>query len=317
MSADSDATDAGHGPSAEELAHDLLVVGLARNCGSTLPGEVQRIRQALPAFRRIHWCVVESDSSDDTLAVLARLEREVPGFRFLSLGALRPALPQRTARIAFCRNAYLEHLRHDRACADVRYVVVADLDGSNTHLTAAALASCWRRHDWDACMANQAGPYYDIWALRHPLWSPGDCWQQARFLASLGQDEERAKMATVFARMVTLAPTAPWVEVESAFGGLAIYRAEALRTGSYVGLSPQGEEICEHVALHATLRAGGRRLFVNPALVNSDSSHLAEYWPERAQIERASRGPLFRTLLRVFYGHKASRELRRLLRSLS
>jgi len=305
------------GPGGEELAGDLLVVGLARNCGGALPGEVRRILAAMPRFRRIHWFVVESDSSDDTLAVLGRLQGEVADFRFLTLGTLQPTLPQRTARIAHCRNACLDHFRHDPACADVRYVVVADLDGSNTHLTADAVASCWQRSDWDGCMANQAGPYYDIWALRHALWSPGDCWQQARFLASLGQDEERAKMATVFARMVTLAPQSPWLEVDSAFGGLAIYRADALRGGRYVGLSPQGEEVCEHVALHAALRAAGRRLFINPALINSDSGHLAQYWPERAQIERASHGPLFRALLRLFYGQQASRELRRLLRGLS
>jgi hypothetical protein len=305
------------GPRGAQLQQELLVVGLARNCSGTLPGEVQRLRTALPGFRRVRWFVVESDSEDDTVAVLRQLEQEVPDFGFRSFGTLRTALPLRTQRIAHCRNAYLDHLRQDPACARVGYVVVADLDGANTHLTAAAMASCWQRDDWAACTANQAGAYYDVWALRHPLWSPGDCWAQARFLTSHGQDEERAKMATIFSRMITLAPGSPWLEVDSAFGGLAIYRAEALRVGRYEGLSPQGEEICEHVSLHAALRAQGGRIFINPALINSDSSHLAQYWPERAQIARATKGWLFRTLLRVFYGQRASRQLRRLLRSLS
>ena len=307
------------GPGPEDLEQDLLVVGLTRNCGAALASEVQRIAAALPPFRRTHWFVVESDSSDDTPAVLESLTRQRPDFRFACLGSLQSSLPQRTERLAHCRNAYLEHLRSHPSCGGVRYVLVADLDGGNNRLTAAALASCWQRQDWDACTANQVGLYYDVWALRHPLWSPGDCWQQARFLASLGQDEERAKMATVFARMVSLPPDAPWLEVESAFGGLALYRAEALRDVGvrYEGLSPQGEAVCEHVAMHAALRARGRRLFINPALINADSARLAEYWPERQQIERASRHLLFRALLRLFYGKQASRHLRRLMRSLS
>lgn len=306
------------GPTREELAQDLLVVGLARNCGHVLAAEVQRLRAALPNFRKIRWFVVESDSSDDSVAVLQQLERSLPDFAFRSLGALSPSLPARTQRIAHCRNVYLDYLRQEPACASVRYVVVADLDGVNTRLGSAAVASCWQFNDWTVCTANPAGPYYDIWALRHGLWSPGDCWAQARFLTAHGQDEERAKMASVFSRMITIPASSPWLEVDSAFGGFAIYRAEALRAcGRYEGLSAEGEEICEHVALHAALRAAGGRIFVNPALINSDSSELAQYWPERAQVARATQGLLFRTLLRLFYGKQASRQLRRLLRSVS
>jgi hypothetical protein len=301
-----------------ELKGDLLVLGLARNCAPVLAAQVRRLASVLPAFRRVLWFVVESDSDDHTVAVLEELARSLPGFAFESLGALRQQIPQRTARIAHCRNAGLKHLRQDPRCTEVSHVVIADLDGVNDLLEAEAVAGCWQRRDWTVCTANQAGPYYDVWALRHATWSPGDCWAQARFLTAHGQDQQRATMASVYARMVVLPRESPWLEVDSAFGGFAIYRAEALREDvHYNGLSPQGEEVCEHVALHAALRERGGRIFINPALINSDSRELAQYWPERSQIERASRSLLFRGLLRLFFGRRTSKELRRLLRSIS
>jgi glycosyltransferase involved in cell wall biosynthesis len=307
------------GPSAAELQGELLVLGLARNCAAALPVQVRKLAAALPSFRRVRWFVVESDSDDGTVATLDELTRSVPDFGFVSLGALRERLPARTERIAHCRNAGLEHLRSDPACVDVRWVAVADLDGVNGLLTPEAVAGCWQRDDWTVVTANQIGPYYDVWALRHELWSPGDCWAQARFLKAMGQDEQRATMACVYSRMVTIPPESPWIEVESAFGGFALYRAEALRPAGvrYDGVAADGGDVCEHVALHRALRAVGGRIFIDPALINADSRGFVEYWPERAQIERATRNTLFRALLRLFYGRQASKDLRRLLRSLS
>ena len=40
--------------------------------------------------------------------------------------------------------------------------------------------------------APTSGPYYDILALRHPTWSPGDCLEQLRELRAQGVGEETA-----------------------------------------------------------------------------------------------------------------------------
>jgi hypothetical protein len=70
--------------------------------------------------------------------------------------------------------------------------------------------------------------------------------------------------------MLIIPTTAPLIEVESAFGGLAIYRREALMKGSYAGLNLQGEEICEHTVLHKTLVKENHKIFINPKLINTD-----------------------------------------------
>jgi hypothetical protein len=248
-----------------------VVVGTVRDCAGRIGTEVARMGKALSGFRRIQWLLVESDSEDGTPSSLEALARSREDFHFIRLGQLRDRLPARTARIAFCRNAYLEALRSDERYSGVDFVVVADFDGVNSLLTDSAIASCWRRDDWDACAANQRGRYYDIWALRHPEWSPNDCWMQYRFLTETGLSPAKAWSACVHSRMVRISADAPWIEVDSAFGGLAVYRRDPLVRCEYVGITSEGQELCEHVGLHAALRAHGGRIFINPALINGDS----------------------------------------------
>ncbi len=252
-----------------EGARNLLVAGVVRNGGRFLARELARMRAATAGFSAVQVLLVESDSSDNTLQVLAQVGQTWPALRVISQGSLRAQLPQRTARIAHCRNIYLDELANNPLYADVSHVLVADLDRVCADISSAALASCWPGvPGWDACFANQGDWYYDVWALRHPVWCPGDAWQEhARLLPLLGEPE--ATNLALFSRQVHIPADRPWIEVDSAFGGLAVYRRDALLGLRYVGLDGQGAEICEHVSLHAQMRARGARLYINPALINA------------------------------------------------
>jgi hypothetical protein len=252
--------------------HHFLVVGLVRNCAAQVDTEVARLAAALAGAKSVSWLLIESDSSDATPGVLEALRRSVPAFDYRALGNLRERLPLRTQRIAHCRNAYLQELRSNPAYRTVDCVIVADFDGVNDALTKQALESCWQRDDWDACTANQAGPYYDLWALRHPTWSPNDCFDQYRFHLAQGQSAFKAYFASVYARMIRIHRDSAWIAVDSAFGGLVVYRKAAMLDGSYSGLTADGNELCEHVSFHRELRAQGRLIFINPQLVNTRRS---------------------------------------------
>ena len=250
-------------------AKQFLVVGLAKNCSKSIKTDIAKVRSALKAFKHVQWLVIESDSRDATVKKLGELEREVENFRFISFGALRKEFTLRTARIAHCRNRYLDELNGNPIYAHINYVIVADLDGVNDQLTEQALLSCWMRDDWDVCTANQRGPYYDVWALRHKTWSPNDCWSQYRFLTEHGLSANESLFAAIHSRMVKIDENLDWIEVDSSFGGLAIYRRKALVGAQYFGLDDEGEMVCEHVQLHAALRAHGGRIFINPGLINT------------------------------------------------
>ena len=239
-----------------------------------IPGTSARRHIHVPAFARFEVMLNRLEKASALTRAPPRLRcdstsRSLP-LRWLSLVAsgMAERIPARTERIAHCRNRYLEELRNNARYASADYVMVADLDGVNNDLRREAVETCWRTDvPWDVVTANQRDAYYDIWALRHPDWCPVDCHSQYARLRELFE-RPRALAIAIHSRMVRLSPRAAWIEVDSAFGGLAIYRREALLAGNYSG-EQAGQSVCEHVPLHAQLRAQGFRIFINPALINA------------------------------------------------
>ena len=277
----------------------FAVVGLARNCEQTISDDIHRINKALKDAASVVWLIVESDSNDDTVQKLENLQSEIPNFHFATLGKLADTIPKRTDRISHCRNYYAEELRNNPSFSNVDYVVVADLDGLNNKLTKEAFESCWRRDDWDMCAANQAGPYYDIWALRHKEWCPDDCWAQYKFLNTYRLDFERNLWASVYSKMITIPKETEWLEVDSAFGGLAIYKKKMFDDCKYVGITEAGEEFCEHVYFHRILKANGAKLFINPQFINAGLTEhtVGLLWKNR--IKRQIKSKVKEALIKV------------------
>jgi hypothetical protein len=246
----------------------LLIVGLARNCEEKIESEVQIITAAFSTAKTVNWLVIESDSDDGTLMKLEKLSKKNE-FEFITLGVLRNKYPKRTERIAKCRNHYLEEIRTNTKYRDIDYVIVVDLDGVNSKLTKTAVESCWRLTEkWDVCFANQSEVYYDIWALRHPVWCPNDCWKTYKFLFNHGISKFEALQKAVYSRMIKIKYNENPIEVNSAFGGLGVYKKNAILSSEYFGLDEKNEEFCEHVSLHTSLREKGYRLYIVPSLIN-------------------------------------------------
>jgi hypothetical protein len=118
---------------------NFLVAGLVRNCGNYLTKDVMRIKRALAEVDTLSWFLVESDSDDNSIDVLRELTVEIERFRFVSLGNLRETLPQRTNRIAHCRNVYLKELYENELYSAVDFVAIADFDGIKTLIDADAV----------------------------------------------------------------------------------------------------------------------------------------------------------------------------------
>jgi glycosyltransferase involved in cell wall biosynthesis len=247
----------------------FAVVGLVRNCENTLSADIHRIKKSLGNSKSITWLIVESDSSDQTVSELKRLSSEILNFNYKSLGNLSASMPKRTDRISHCRNYYAEQIRTNQIFSEIDYVVVADLDGLNTLISEESVESCWIRKDWDMCAANQKGPYYDIWALRHKEWCAEDCWAQYKFLNKYKLDLDSNLQTSVYSKMITIPEDSEWIEVDSAFGGFAIYKKSAFNFCEYVGINEAGEEFCEHTHFHKILKKNGAKIFINPKLINA------------------------------------------------
>ena len=246
----------------------IIIVGIVRNIEKTLLKDMERLESAFAMFGEINWFLVESGSSDDSRNILENISKLRNNFSYLVTELIDGA--SRTENMASARNFYLDFLQRDQKSREFSYVAVADFNNLNDKINYHAVESCWTNDDWDVVTANQSGRYYDLWALRHPLWSPNDCWEQHAFYRRYMKFPESAVTFSMRSRMLRIPRHEDWIEVDSAFGGLAIYKSSILNSNArYNGITSEGKRICEHVSFNLALKAEGARIFVNPSLINT------------------------------------------------
>jgi glycosyltransferase involved in cell wall biosynthesis len=265
----------------------VVFAGAARDCAAHLPAVLTNLERLSAACEAAAFVFVENDSRDATRRLLERFGAGRDNFTLFNLAGLGQ-LPIRTLRLEFARNVYLDFVRGEPALADFDSLCVLDMDDTGAYPLAveqfrAALAYLAGTERCAAVFANQLGPYYDLWALRHPQYCPGDAWYEVLSFARRHGCSDQEAFAQTFAKRVrTFAPDARPVEVDSAFGGLGVYRLDYVRRsanpylGSCVHAWREGGQLaafrmqqCEHVHFHSGLRQLGGRLFILPALINA------------------------------------------------
>lgn len=257
---------------------NFLIVGTVRNCSKYLKRDVERLKSAMGKVKSLHWLLIESDSSDNTIKSLRNLNNTIDNFKFISLGNLAKKMPLRTERLAYARNIYVNKIKFSNEYKNIDFVIVADLDGLNKLVNYKSIASCWSYKFWDMCSANQLGPYYDLWALRCKKWIFHD---YAIELRSLNKKDPKNITKhiynTVYSKMRIIPTNSDWIEVDSAFGGLAIYKKKCFDIGHYIGTYSKGKEVCEHVSFNLQLKKNGAKLFINPKLINAKLTEHTEF----------------------------------------
>lgn len=259
-------------------AQRAVVVGVARNCARHLPRVIENLALLCGLYAEVCFVFAVSDTTDGTLGLLRNWLASGRHGTVLDLGDLEEEIPIRSARIAKARNACLEEIRRS-PCAAYDHLIVADLDDvlvGDLDLGACAQAARWLDASAGRAgvFANAAPRYYDVWALRHDTWCPGDCWHPIWYRRP-GDFFEAAKIREVFSRQIAIPPGLPPIAVRSAFGGLGLYRMKFALGGSYRGVDRQGRPVSEHVALNLAIGAAGGQLHIFPSLiVQAPREHL-------------------------------------------
>ena len=235
----------------------VAFVGLARDIAGILPASIGRIQQTARHFADWRAFVVENDSTDGTKDLLRQWATDDPGHVIVELADNgKPHLHgferERTVAMAGYRNRCRELVQEHYPEAE--YVIVVDLDawgGWSVHGVINGIG--WHhRLPKAACMASTSlfkhsgsmidGKYpwchYDGWAYRWLGWS--------------------ARLGPWFTFWLP-PPGAPPIEVNSAFGGLGIYKAQP-----YLEVEYSGED-CEHVPFHRRMKEKGWSIHLNPA----------------------------------------------------
>ena len=253
-----------------------VFVGCARNCAPHIRGVLKNVEQFAGNFREAAYVFVENDSADGTSTALKRWLSRRPLATLIQLDGLTSKVPSRTARIAFARNAYLDHIAANSLKA-FDYLVAIDFDDVNAEPVAPggfrdAIQLLERDQGYVAAFACSEPVYYDVWALRHPEWCPRDVWAEVSENREL--TEAAAVQLHVRSRQISIALDSPLIEVQSAFGGIGIYRLPAALGARYEGLTSLGTECCEHVKFNLTVGKSGKLVIV-PSLRNrAPQEHL-------------------------------------------
>lgn len=248
-----------------------VFAGCARDCAPFLDGVLRNIETFASIYDSFEVIIVENDSADDTRLRLQEFAASRGNVRLIEADGLEERHPKRGDRLAVARNLYMDAVREDYY-SDCDDLVVIDFDDVNCEPIDGAAFEAARRWLWQepnrrGVFANSAPFYYDLWPLRHPTWCPDDCWERVRKTQrALGLDE--AVRRFVASRQIPIAPDTPPIMVDSAFGGLGIYRREATLGATYIGLDPDDEEVCDHASFNASVKGADGVLAIFPSLQN-------------------------------------------------
>jgi hypothetical protein len=274
----------------------ILVTGLARDVAKFLPRELNRIEKELKdIFEIVNFLIIESDSKDNTEKVLEDIKNERNNFNYKSLGVIESVLPNRIQRLAFCRNVYVKEIRENKLYKDVDFVAVVDFDIKNNRLRLNELKKLIGEQSWDAIFANQTGRYYDIYALRKKGWVENDCFADyKKFL--INKSSQDAKELAIWSKMRKIGKNSPLIPVDSAFGGLGIYRQNVFMNFDYSLLNEQIHE-SEHVSLHKKITDSNGLLFIVPNMTNfSWSAHNLSSFKLLRMLDQASNRKGFKVI---------------------
>lgn len=242
----------------------IVFIGCARSCESTIRESIAVISKIGSLFSEYKIIVAENNSSDNTRKILEDICQTYP-IELFAFDNLDAVMPYRTQRLSFCRNKLLDAAINSQ----YDYICVADLDGVfSESLQLSSFLSNWEFEEcWDACFPINEGIYYDLWALRHPELMPED------FSIRMNRADyvlDQLNIMNVFVnplQNIKFDLIKGWLEVDSAFGGMGIYKAHSLTNARYWGLDNR-VETCEHVELHRKMKANNSaKLYINPRFI--------------------------------------------------
>jgi glycosyltransferase involved in cell wall biosynthesis len=233
--------------------HQSSVVfgGTARGVETYIKRVLGHIETCGKLFKQFHVVIYENNSSDNTVSILEAEKK--PNYKYIYESSNEK---RRTVRLAHGRNQILKEVM----AINPDYFVMLDLDDVNASgAFVESINTCFNENkDWAVLTGNQHGFYYDMWALRMAGVMEVDCWKQYFSL----HKSKRESYENQFKSMTITGDK--WLPVDSAFGGIALYKTSALQNCLYEGAYPDGSEICEHVLFHAAIRQGGGKIYINP-----------------------------------------------------
>lgn len=252
----------------------IIVSACCRNLFTYLPKFREKINLIVSVFHSYQIIFGESDSVDGTLNFLRNWSRSDPNVVVHTFGKLTNSTNHyegRINRLSDCRNFLINDARKQNQLDLAKFYLVVDPDvNGNDILTLDNFLSNFV-YDWDSwavMTAAQTSSYYDLWALRSK-WVPYDCWRMVALHKELNMTWDTAAAQFVWRHVKRPIPRDHGlIEVDSAFGGFAIYQTKYLKDCAYHSRE-DGFDLCEHVPFNRCIKRNGGRIFINPTFQNA------------------------------------------------
>ena len=248
------------------LNKKIVICSTIRDVEKDLESFFYKIDEITNKFSEYFIILVQSNSSDRTVEKSENLLKSRNGIiisKDLDLSLYR------TQRLEICRNAYLDYIRNDKDISKYDYLIVMDADGVNNLITYDCIRdSINQKDDWSGLFANQKYIYYDIWTLRKKNYIDFDCFEMIKKEAKSKNKILIKIFYDYFTKFFYLNKhfKERFIQVESAFGGLGIYKLDKILNCKY---DSRGGAWCEHVGVNTDLNKKYGGLFIDKKLINS------------------------------------------------
>lgn len=244
----------------------VIICILARDCNTALKRNIPQIEKLVSYFFDAKIIVIENDSIDGTKKTLKEWALRNKNVLVLSDDLKQQTIPQkvnsgknpttsfyRINKMANFRNKYLSFIKEKSIVSD--YIIVIDIDLDRIYPEKIIKAIEDAPSDWAAIFANgrlysnvlRFTKYYDNYALI-PINSEKDSFTYKERHLNVDILENTLKEKK-------------YAEVKSAFGGLGVYKYEALCSSIYraiPSLSGEDEVLCEHVSVNLDVAKFGK-----------------------------------------------------------
>ena len=254
----------------------IIICGIVRDAEKGLKRNVPVIEVFVQKFLDYKIIIFENDSIDNTKNILFNWKERSPEHIYICSEDKKAikTIPssktvncnpffskKRISKMVALRNQYFDFIDNNQWEAD--YLMVVDLDVASLNL-ASILSSFSSNLDWDAVTAfgystapNFKRRYHDTYAL-------------TEFCDEANPQTEH-KINMLASKYGNLMNQDEWIRVFSAFGGLAIYKFEAIKGLRYLLLNnddPNVEVRCEHFSIYKQMKERGYdKIYINPKMI--------------------------------------------------
>lgn len=254
----------------------IIICSIVRNAERGLRKNIPVITQFCSYFQDYHIVVYENNSMDQTKKILESWEKELGEKAYFVMEDTNSekTIPlaknvscnpffskKRIAKMVSLRNQYMDAIDLKGWNAD--FLMIVDLDVAQLYLDP-ILTSFSRNIEWDAITAfgYSISPklkkrYHDTYALTE--------------FGDENNPQTEEKIMSLADKYGSLDSSNDWIRVFSAFGGLAIYKFEAVKGLRYQLIDNDDSRVevrCEHYSIYKQMVERGYNItYINPAMI--------------------------------------------------